>query len=382
METRNFFFLWRWFLFGGENFSFLAGLCAHRNWIGLIHHARRKRETKKNFHKRKAHRISETLIHYVVELLAEPRKEIEDSLLFHLTILLRCPRCGLYVAKYLNYLKFAWGFSLANFLMCFWSNFKRTDNEIMEKFSEELSSSLFGFKWKEEWVLAPFMIHIAFLNLFPLLYYHFPQTVSPRYILFTFNNNKINIGWMRNELQTSTQAHVLAIFNTHFFREINSRFYQAQRLRFSYLSEISCWDIGDMTLRPCQWFNCLTIYLMEHLFVRKLLLLEGRLIAEANFKKNLPDKLLSMLQQPTSDWPWRETEETKLTEILSIVIAFNYSNLLSGKSLRNLNNLRTEITIIFALAICDSFIGSSRLASFFMASMEAEEDKPLKLWET
>lgn len=62
------------------------------------------------------------------------------------------------------------------------------------------------------------------------LYYHFPQIYSSVYALFTFNNNKINIGWMRNGLQTYTPRHMCLIHpfipppSSAFHKEIFSPF--------------------------------------------------------------------------------------------------------------------------------------------------------------
>lgn len=78
-----------------------------------------------------------------------------------------------------------------------------------------------------------------------------------------------------------------------------------------------------------------------------------------------------------------KVERRKAHKNFPSVIAFNYSNLLSGKSLRNLNYLRTQISIISNV----SFLVAEKLfyllfptpRSFFIASKAAKAKAQIKL---
>lgn len=89
---------------------------------------------------------------------------------------------------------------------------------------------------------------------------------------------------------------------------------------------------------------------MDHIFLSHSLSTSRthKLITEANFKF-FPSWLCDVIIVTTANdqsRPRVPEKRTKQHKILSFVIAFNYSNLLSGKSLQNLNNLRKEISII------------------------------------
>lgn len=87
--------------------------------------------------------------------------------------------------------------------MCFWSYFQSTlePDKILQRIICTLCSGLSG--GKRRFQLSLWYIHRHWLStLFSLLYYHSSLKDILLCILFTFNNNKINIGWMRNGLQT------------------------------------------------------------------------------------------------------------------------------------------------------------------------------------
>lgn len=93
---------------------------------------------------------------------------------------------------------------------------------------------------------------------------------------------------------------------------------------------------------------------------------------------------LSMLGQRRFPKP-AKVERQKAHKNFPSVIAFNYSNLLSGKSLRNLNYLRTQISIISNV----SFLVAEKLfylffptpKSFFIASKAAKAKAQNQTWE-
>lgn len=104
-------------------------------------------------------------------------------------------------------------------------------------FSKESTSSLFGLQEPSEGEESGFCLlydtHCLsrpFFHCFIIIFRR--NSFVSLYIVFTFNNNKINIGWMRNELQTSTQAHVLdlSLSPLSLFRKINFAFHKALRL--------------------------------------------------------------------------------------------------------------------------------------------------------
>lgn len=137
-----------------KTFSLAGPLCT-QNWIGLIHHIQGRRM--RRFFSQTAHRISETLIHYVLKLwMKEHGTEsggewtfihsfIISPFLFH--------RSGLYVVKYLS-----WGFSLLKLfnvlLVILWKNFKKTDNNIAEELLEELSAFCLGSRVDGSFILS------------------------------------------------------------------------------------------------------------------------------------------------------------------------------------------------------------------------------------
>lgn len=101
-----------------------------------------------------------------------------------------------------------------------------------------------------------------------------------------------------------------------------------------------------------------------------------RLITEANFNFLTTQNVINCNNSRRRTTLASYANESHKTEILSDVIAFNYSNLLSGKSLRNLNNLGMEISIILARSPKFSLSPSFPARRAFYR--EAEEEPNLK----